>query len=83
MKVTFTGNSSLAKIHQPLLEFAIIITVCDINGTDSAIKPTRRYEIRIYLHQFKNYFLTYNPLFYIFNPFQSEFSSESETTGNH
>jgi hypothetical protein len=27
--------------------------VCDINGTDSAIKTTRRNKIRIYLHNFE------------------------------
>jgi hypothetical protein len=51
-KVAFAGNSSLVKIHQPLLEFAIIIAVCHVNGTDSAVKTARRYEIRIDLRHF-------------------------------
>ncbi|SPF42568.1 hypothetical protein SBDP1_390001 [Syntrophobacter sp. SbD1] len=46
----FSGNFPLVQAHKPFLEFAVIITVCDINGTDSAIKTTRRNKIRIYLH---------------------------------
>ena len=49
-KNPFAGNFSPVKTHQPLLEFVIMITVCDKNGTDPAIKTTRGNQIRIYFH---------------------------------
>jgi hypothetical protein len=52
-KRAFAGNLSLVKIHQPLLEFAVIVTVSDVNGTDSAIESTGRNKIRVDLHKSK------------------------------
>lgn len=37
---TFVGNVSFVKTDQPFLEFFIMITMCQVNGTDAAIKAT-------------------------------------------
>jgi hypothetical protein len=47
---TFARNASLIEIQQALFEFVVMITVCDINGTDSAIKAARRNQFGSYLH---------------------------------
>jgi hypothetical protein len=49
-KLFTIGEVAFVKIHQPFLEFMIIFTVCNIDGTDSAIKTTRRNKIGIYRH---------------------------------
>jgi len=48
----FAGSFPLVEIYQPLLKFDVIVAVCNVNGTDTAIKTTRRNEIRIYRHRF-------------------------------
>jgi hypothetical protein len=49
----FAINVSLVKIHQPFFEFFVVIPICDINGTDAAIKSARGNKIRIYRHNLK------------------------------
>jgi hypothetical protein len=49
----FAINVSLVKIHQPFLEFFVVIPIRDINGTDAAIKSARGNKIRIYRHNLK------------------------------
>jgi hypothetical protein len=43
-------GSSLIKSHQPFLELLIVIAVCNINGTNAAIKTTRRCKFQICFH---------------------------------
>jgi hypothetical protein len=52
-KGAFAVNFPFVETDQPLLEFVIIFTVCDVNGTDSAIKAARRKKIRINLHKYQ------------------------------
>ncbi len=59
-KLSFAGKFSLEKGHQQLLEFAVIIAVCDVDGADSAIKTAGRNKIRIYLHSFAPFSLDMN-----------------------
>jgi hypothetical protein len=49
-KSALAGNFSLIKIHQPLLEFEIIVAVSYIDGTNSAVKAAGCNKIRIYRH---------------------------------
>lgn len=43
-------GSSLIKSHRPFLELLIVIAVCNINGTNAAIKATRRGKFQICFH---------------------------------
>jgi len=52
-KCALAGCSSLVKTYQPLLKLNVIVAVCDINGTDTAIKTTRRNQIGICRHCFR------------------------------
>ena len=52
-KKAFTGDFAFIQAHQSFLEFFIIITVCNIDGTDAAIKTTGRNQVRIYCHNLK------------------------------
>jgi hypothetical protein len=46
----FARNASLVKTQQPFLEFEIVVAVCDIDGTDAAIKTARGNKIGIDFH---------------------------------
>jgi hypothetical protein len=51
-KCALASSSSLVESYQPFLEFLIVITVCNMNGTYSAIEATRGRKFRIYFHSF-------------------------------
>jgi len=40
----------LVNVKQSLFEFNVVITMCDIDSTDSAVKPTRGNKIWVDLH---------------------------------
>jgi len=49
-ELAFPVDFPLVNVKQSLFEFNVVITMCDIDSTDSAVKPTRGNKIWVDLH---------------------------------